>query len=87
MRYYALAHRPNKAREVMNLLIAYSLIQSMAYPPADLLDDSLRRLLEERNATLELFAKQDLEAAELVGKMLSGYATLRKFYNIRDSGA
>lgn len=86
MRYYALAHRPNKVREVMNLLISYSLIQSMAYPPTDKLDDQLRRLLSERNATLEEFAKQDLEAAELVGKMLSGYATLRKFYNLRDSG-
>ena len=84
MWYYALAHRPAKVREVMNLLISYSLINSSAYPIDTDLDDHLRRLLDERNATLEDFAKQDLEAAELLGKMLSGYATLRRFYEIRD---
>ncbi|KAJ9156544.1 Nucleoporin NUP85 [Pleurostoma richardsiae] len=84
MWYYALAHRPGKVREVMNLLISYSLIQSVAYPPENELDDHLRRLLKERGTTLEGFAKQDLEAAELLGKMLSGYATLRKYYEIRD---
>src|SRR5690242_9769347 len=84
MWYYALAHRPAKVREVMNLLISYSLIQSTVFPPEEDLDDHLSRLLNERNITLEQFAKQDLEAAELVGKMLSGYATLRKFYETRD---
>lgn len=34
---------------------------------------------------MEQLAKQDLEAAQLLGRMLSGYATLRKFYDIRDS--
>ena len=84
MWYYALAHRPGKVREVMNLLISYSLIQSTAYPPNADLDDHLHKLLTERNQTLEDFAKQDLEAAELLGKMLSGYASLRQFYEIRD---
>lgn len=84
MWYFALAHRPGKVREVMNLLISYSLIQSVAHPPTAELDSHLRRLLKERNATLEHFAKQDLEAAELLGKMLAGYATLRKYYEIRD---
>lgn len=86
MWYYALAHRPHKVREVMNLLISYSLVQSTAYPPAADLDDHLRRLLNDRNTTLEKFARQDLEAAELLGKMLSGYASLRQFYDIRDAG-
>jgi hypothetical protein len=71
-------------RDVLSLLISYSLIQSMAFPPTDLLDDSLAQLLTERNATLEEFAKQDIEAAELLGRVFSGYATLRKFYAIRD---
>jgi len=84
MWYFALAHRPHKVREVMNLLISYSLIQSTAYPPANDLDDYLHKLLNERNETLEKCAKRDLEAAELLGKMLSGYASLRQFYNIRD---
>ncbi|TPX13990.1 uncharacterized protein E0L32_005690 [Thyridium curvatum] len=84
MWYYALAHRPSKVREVMNLLISYSLVQSAAYPPEPELDGYLARLLSDRNATLQRFAKQDLEAAELLGKLLSGYATLRRFYELRD---
>ncbi|KAL2132170.1 hypothetical protein VTI74DRAFT_4133 [Chaetomium olivicolor] len=85
MWYYALAHRPNKVREVMNLLISYSLIQSTAFPPANDLDDYLHKLLTDRKNTLEQCAKQDMEAAELLGKMLSGYASLRQFYDIRDN--
>ncbi|KAK4139849.1 uncharacterized protein C8A04DRAFT_15479 [Dichotomopilus funicola] len=85
MWYYALAHRPNKVREVMNLLIAYSLLQSTAFPPAADLDDHLRRLLADRQQTLQQAAAQDVEAAELLGKMLSGYAALRQFYDLRDN--
>ncbi|KAL2142224.1 hypothetical protein VTI28DRAFT_1422 [Corynascus sepedonium] len=85
MWYYALAHRPNKVREVMNLLISYSLIQSTAFPPANDLDDYLYKLLNDRKNTLEQCANQDMEAAELLGKMLSGYASLRQFYDIRDN--
>ncbi|KAI1336090.1 hypothetical protein F5Y15DRAFT_218405 [Xylariaceae sp. FL0016] len=82
--YYALAHRPGKVRDVLNTLMSISLVESTAYPQESELDDVLRELLVERTTTLEQYAKQDLEAAELLGKMLSGYATLRKFYEIRD---
>ena len=51
------------------------------------LDDNLRRLLTDRATTLEKLATKDLEAAELLGKMLSGYATLRRFYELRDGVA
>ncbi|KAK4679199.1 LOW QUALITY PROTEIN: hypothetical protein QC764_202000 [Podospora pseudoanserina] len=85
MWYYALAHRPNKVREVMNLLLSYSLIQSCAFPPAQELDNYLERLLNDRNKTLEDLAARDMEGAELLGKMLSGYASLRQFYDIRDN--
>lgn len=84
MWYYALAHRPDKVREVLNLLISYSLVQSTVYPTEKDLDDDLKDLLRKRTETLEKKAKQDLEAAQLLGRMLSGYATLRKFYEIRD---
>lgn len=84
MWYYALAHKPAKVREVMNLLISYSLLQSTPYPPDHDLDDHLHKLLANRNETLRDFATQDLEAAELLGKMLSGYASLRQFYELRD---
>ncbi|KAK3325887.1 hypothetical protein B0H66DRAFT_549677 [Apodospora peruviana] len=86
MWFFALAHRPNKVRDIMNLLISYSLVQSTVYPPSNDLDDHLHRLLSDRNETLKQCAKQDLEAAELLGKMLSGYASLRQFYEIRDGG-
>ncbi|KAI1862606.1 uncharacterized protein JN550_010131 [Neoarthrinium moseri] len=82
--YYALAHRPGKVRDVLNGLMSISLAESTIYPPESELDNRLRLILKERNTTLEQFAKQDLEAADLLGKMLSGYATLRKFYEIRD---
>ncbi|KAI0885557.1 uncharacterized protein GGS22DRAFT_130604 [Annulohypoxylon maeteangense] len=82
--YYALAHRPGKVRDVLNTLTSISLVESTTYPPESELDDTLKELLRERTATLEQFAKRDLEAAELLGKMLSGYATLRKFYELRD---
>ncbi|KAH6655471.1 hypothetical protein BKA67DRAFT_515934 [Truncatella angustata] len=82
--YYALAHRPGKVRDVLNGLMSISLAESTTYPPESELDDRLRLVLKERTATLEQFAVQDLEAAELLGKMLSGYATLRKFYELRD---
>lgn len=85
MWYYALAHRPHKVREVMNLLISYSLIQSTAFPPANDLDDYLHKLLTDRENALKQCANQDMEAAELLGKMLSGYASLRQFYDIRDN--
>ncbi len=83
--YYAVAHRAAKVREVMNLLISYSLIQSAAYPAKADLDAHLHRLLFARRATLEDLARRDLEAAEILGRMLSGYATLRYFYDVRDA--
>lgn len=84
--YFALSHRTDRVREVLNLLISYSLVQSTAYPPETELDEDLKNLLRKRTETLESRAKQDLEAAQLLGRMLSGYATLRKFYEIRDEG-
>lgn len=82
--YFALSHRPDRVREVLNLLMSYSLIQSTAFPAEQDVDDDLKDLLRKRTETLEHRAKQDLEAAQLLGRMLSGYATLRTFYETRD---
>lgn len=65
--------------------MSYSLVQSTVYPPEKDLDEELKDLLRKRTETLERRAKQDLEAAQLLGRMLSGYATLRKFYETRDA--
>ncbi|CCT68462.1 uncharacterized protein FFB20_12956 [Fusarium fujikuroi] len=83
--YYALSHRSDRVREVLNLLMCYSLVQSTVYPSEKDLDQDLKDLLRKRTETLEKRAKQDLEAAQLLGRMLSGYATLRKFYELRDA--
>ncbi|GFP56184.1 putative aconitate hydratase, mitochondrial [Trichoderma asperellum] len=82
--YFALSHRTDRVREVLNLLMSYSLVQSTVYPAEKDLDEDLKGLLRNRSETLEEKAKIDLEAAQLLGRMLSGYATLRKFYEIRD---
>lgn len=85
--YFALSHKTERVREVLNLLTSYSLVQSTAYPAETELDNELKNLLRNRSATLERRAEQDLEAAQLLGRMLSGYATLRKFYELRDEYA
>ncbi len=72
---------------MLNLLTSYSLVHSTAYPAEKDLDSDLKNLLRSRTETLERRAKQDLEAAQLLGRMLSGYATLRKFYELRDEYA
>lgn len=82
--YFALSHRTDRVREVLNLLMSYSLVQSTVYPAEKDLDEDLKGLLRNRSETLEEKAKVDLEAAQVLGRMLSGYATLRKFYEIRD---
>ncbi|XWW94753.1 hypothetical protein V2A60_002701 [Cordyceps javanica] len=82
--YFALSHKTERVREVLSLLTSYSLVHSTAYPGEKELDNELKDLLRNRTTTLERKAKQDLEAAQLLGRMLSGYATLRKFYEVRD---
>lgn len=68
----------------MDLLISLSLIHSVAYPPAADLDDYLRRLISSPKDTLVELSQIDFEAAQMLHKLLSGYATLRKFYDLRD---
>lgn len=82
--YYALSHKTQKVKDVLDLLISFSLIQSTAYPPESELDDHLRRLISSPKSALLEISSMDVDAAELLQKMLSGYATLRKFYVLRD---
>jgi hypothetical protein len=82
--YYALAHKIEKVKDVLDLLISFSLIQSIAFPPEAELDDHLRRLVASPKDALTEISRMDFEAADLLHKMLSGYATLRKYYNLRD---
>jgi hypothetical protein len=79
-----LAHNTPKVKEVLDLLISLSLINSTPYPPEAKLDDHLRRLVASPKEALTELSRMDFDAAGLLHKMLSGYATLRKFYNLRD---
>ena len=82
--YYARAHNSAKIKEVLNLLIAYSLVLSSAYPPASDLDERLRHFLSSPRDSLAALGHIDGEAARLLSLYLSGYATLRVFYDLRD---
>ncbi|KFY65142.1 hypothetical protein V496_02775 [Pseudogymnoascus sp. VKM F-4515 (FW-2607)] len=82
--YYSLAHKQNKVKDVLDLLISLSLLHSVAYPPQNELDDHLQRLISSPKAALTEISRLDYEAAKLIHTMLSGYATLRQFYTLRD---
>ena len=84
MRYYAYAHNRRKVKDVLDLLVSYCLVQSRAYPSPEETDPDLHTLLREPRTTLSSMAKTDPEAAEILTTQLSGYATLRKFYELRD---
>jgi hypothetical protein len=82
--YYARAHAGPKIQEVLRALVAHSLVKSIAYPPLAELDASLKKLITYPKRSLTELASLDSEAAELLSNYLSGYATIRKFYNLRD---
>ncbi|KAJ4987576.1 nuclear pore complex subunit Nup85 [Stagonosporopsis vannaccii] len=83
--YYARAHSASKIQDVLRVLVAHCLIKSIAYPaPADL-DPSLSSLISSPKQTLTRLAAQDTEAAAMLSAHLSGYATLRRFYDLRDA--
>lgn len=82
--YFARAHSDKKVRNILNLLISLSLVQSVAYPPLSALDADLRSLVFEPKRTLEDLSVEDKHSAEMLHVNLTGYATLRKFYDLRD---
>ncbi|PVI06665.1 hypothetical protein DM02DRAFT_667207 [Periconia macrospinosa] len=82
--YYARAHANAKIQEVLRVLVAHCLVKSMAYPPLSSLDDSLAALVTSPKKTLTQLASLDSEAAQMLSNQLSGYATIRKYYDLRD---
>ncbi|KAK3708803.1 hypothetical protein LTR37_011324 [Vermiconidia calcicola] len=82
--YYARAHATAKLKDTLSLLISLSLLHSAAMPPRQSLDAQLAPLLSNDRAALITLSRVDIEAAELLGKGLSGYAMLRRFYDARD---
>ncbi|KAI9845114.1 MAG: hypothetical protein M1838_001903 [Thelocarpon superellum] len=84
--YYARAHHRSKLKNVLDLLISFCLVQSVAYPTTAELDPFLKLLVSSPKQTLIDLSHVDLEAAQLLQSLLSGYATLRRYYEIRDQG-
>lgn len=82
--YYARAHTIAKLRKTLELLTSLSLLHSVAMPTSELIDDRLRGLISKDRPALRELAQVDLEAATLLSSHLSGYATLRRFYDLRD---
>jgi hypothetical protein len=82
--YYALAHDSLKVKAVLNLLITHCLVNSISYPPESEMDERLKDLIQNPVSALEKLVILDVHASELLQTYLSGYATLRKFYDLRD---
>ncbi|EEA18759.1 hypothetical protein TMatcc_010699 [Talaromyces marneffei ATCC 18224] len=81
---FARARSVRKVKEIANSLIAYSLQQSRAWPPAENLGGQLRSLVQNPKVCLSSIAAVDSEAAQIIQFYASGYATLRRFYDLRD---
>jgi hypothetical protein len=82
--YYSRAHKPKKLMEVLHGLITLCVVQSAAYPPKQNLDGLLRNLLKSPLQAVQLLNTEDLEAGQYLSTYLSGYATIRRFYELRD---
>lgn len=57
----------------------------MAYPPRSDLDERMRSFISSPKQTFTSLAATDLDAAQHLSTWLSGYATVRKFYELRDA--
>ncbi|KAL9132204.1 MAG: hypothetical protein Q9217_000008 [Psora testacea] len=82
--YYARAHSSRKVKDMLDLLISLSLVQSIAFPPLSSVDANLHSLISSPKRTLAQLAILDGEAAAMLFTNLTGYATLREFYHLRD---
>ena len=83
--YYARAHATSKLKSTISFLISLCLLQSATVPTSNNLDSQLSSLLNNERTTLVGLANADLSAATLLSGQISGYATVRKFYELRDN--
>jgi hypothetical protein len=81
---YARSHSAHKIRQLVDVLVSYSLVQSRAYPPEEAIDAGLRSLVGNPKTALVDIAEVDPEAAEMLQFYLVGYACIRRFYTLRD---
>lgn len=72
-------------KDVLDLLVSLSVVQSIAFPPLSSLDHNLKALISWPKESLDQLAELDEEAAAILHTYLTGYATLRNFYDLRDA--
>ena len=60
------------------------MVQSIAFPSKANLDPTLNSLINNPREVLARLVGEDPKAAEILQFYLGGYATLRKFYDLRD---
>ena len=82
--YYARSQNTQKLKSAIALLASLSTVHSTAYPPQADLDPNFASLLSSDRAALVKLAAVDAEAAGYLGREISGYALLRRFYTLRD---
>lgn len=74
-------------KDTISLLTTLCVLQSAAIPARDGLDPQLASLLSSERTALVQLARVDPDAATLLGAQLSGYATVRRFYDLRDKNS
>lgn len=82
--FYAKAHSGDKLQQTLDMLLNQSLVRSAAYPAHQDLDPKLADLLTKQAGILNELYHRDRTAARLLSDKSSGYATLRRFYELRD---
>lgn len=82
--HYVRAGSSRKIKDLLDLLVSLSLVQSLAYPPEDELDEAMRSLVSTPKQTLAKLAVIDPAMRDTLLHYIAGYATIRKLYSFRD---
>ncbi|KAG8624362.1 hypothetical protein KVT40_007429 [Elsinoe batatas] len=85
--YYARAHDEKELQATLDVLLATSLVGSLAWPARGEMDPKLEELIGDQVRAVGRLAGVDREAGRLLASGLSGYASLRRFYDLRDENA
>ncbi|KAK3615215.1 hypothetical protein LTR56_026729 [Elasticomyces elasticus] len=82
--YYARAHATSKLQSTLALLTSLCLLHSTAVPAQAEIDPQLASLLSGNRTVFVTLARIGTDAATLLASHLSGYATLRRYQELRD---
>ena len=83
-KYYARSQAVKKIRNVLDLLTSMSLVRSEAFPTQNSLDEVFKSFLDNAGTAYEELFRLDNQSATMLHESMSGYATIRRFYSLRD---